>query len=61
MRMAESLLARAGETGTKLGGSIAVGVVVGAAAAILVGGLIGAHETSTSVVQVGHSSVSTNR
>lgn len=35
-------------------GSIVGGLAVGAAAAFLVGGLVGMHETSTSTVQVGH-------
>lgn len=41
----------------KLGGSIAAGVLIGAVAAFLVGGLVGVHETTTGVVRVGQSSV----
>jgi hypothetical protein len=39
----------------KLGGAIAAGILVGAVAAFLVGGLLGASETATSSVQVGQS------
>ena len=37
-------------------GSIGLGVVVGAAAAFLVAGTLGVHETTTGIVQVGQSS-----
>jgi len=38
----------------KLGGAIAAGILVGAVAAFLVGGLIGSSETTTGVASVGH-------
>ncbi|MDQ1546101.1 MAG: hypothetical protein QOH69_1005 [Actinomycetota bacterium] len=49
-----------GEQKTKLGGSIAVGILIGAVAAFLVGGLVGNHETSTGTVRVDQSAVSTS-
>jgi hypothetical protein len=42
----------------KLGGAIAAGILVGAVAALLVGGLVGTHETSTGVLRVGPGAVS---
>jgi fructose-specific phosphotransferase system IIC component len=50
------------ETASKvsLGGAIVIGIVVGAIIAFVVGGLISNAAYSTSVLQVGHSSVSTN-
>ena len=44
----------------RLGGSIAAGILVGAVAAFLVGGLVGIHETSTGTVRVDQSAVSTS-
>jgi hypothetical protein len=41
----------------RLGGSIAIGILVGAVAAFLVGGLLGVHETVTGTVHLTGSSV----
>jgi hypothetical protein len=43
----------------KLGGSIVAGILVGAVAAFLVGGLMGMHETTTGVLSLEHSAIST--
>ena len=58
--MAGSVQPRAGETNhelattseqkPKLGASIAAGILVGAVAAVIVGGLVGMHESTTSVL-----------
>jgi hypothetical protein len=42
----------------KLAGAIVLGLVIGAAAGILVGGLMGIHETSSGSIQVAGTSVS---
>ena len=42
----------------KLGGAIAAGILMGAVAAFLVGGLLGASVTTTSSVQGGSSAIS---
>jgi hypothetical protein len=69
MRMTAIVLSRAGKndhdaatkneelvtTKPKLGGAIAAGILAGAVAAVLVGGLVGVTESSSSVVTVGHS------
>ncbi len=47
----------AGERKTKLGGSIAAGILIGAVSAFLVGGLVGVHETTTDMVRVDSSTV----
>jgi ABC-type nitrate/sulfonate/bicarbonate transport system permease component len=43
---------------TKLAGAIVLGLVIGAVAGILVGGLMGIHETSSGSIQVAGTSVS---
>jgi hypothetical protein len=42
---------------TRIGGSIVMGILIGAVAAFLVGGLVGIHETSTGVVRVSSTSI----
>jgi hypothetical protein len=41
-----------------LGGSIAIGILIGAVAAFLVGGLLGVHETGSSAIVVEQTSTS---